>query len=98
MFYTMNIVTPAEGKKDRVQELLSHLVSEVEKNEPEALAFYASWVADVGVFYVIELYAKPVERREESYTAELRRICREEHNLAKKVEVQVLSKFAGFSR
>ena len=45
--------------------MLSHLVSEVETNEPEALAFYASWVADVGVFYVIELYAKPVERREE---------------------------------
>ncbi|KAK8129668.1 hypothetical protein PG999_002048 [Apiospora kogelbergensis] len=97
----MNIVTPAEGKKDRVQELLSHLVSEVETNEPEALAFYASWVADVGVFYVIELFANEAAQeshRQQSYTAELRRICREEHNLAKKVEVQVLSKFAGFSR
>lgn len=36
--------------------------------------------------------------RNQPYTAELRRISREEHNLAKKVEVRVVESFAEFAR
>ncbi|KAK7920299.1 hypothetical protein PG985_008321 [Apiospora marii] len=54
----MNIVTPAEGKKERVQEMLSHLCAEVEKHEPGALMFCASWCAAAGAFYVVEMYVE----------------------------------------
>ncbi|RAR13394.1 geranylgeranyl pyrophosphate synthetase [Stemphylium lycopersici] len=54
MFHTINIVTPAEGKQQRVREMLDHLVSEVEKHEPNAISFRAVWDAEAGVFYVIE--------------------------------------------
>lgn len=36
--------------------------------------------------------------RNQPYTAELRRISREENNLAKKVEVRVVESFAEFIR
>ncbi|KAK8025075.1 hypothetical protein PG990_002898 [Apiospora arundinis] len=101
MIYTMNIITPAEGKKEQVQEMLSHLVSEVEKNETGALMFCASWIEDAGVFYFIEGFANEVAQdhhRNQPYTAELHRISQEEHNLAKKVEVFVMGRFAGFTR
>ncbi|KAK8863004.1 hypothetical protein PGQ11_009239 [Apiospora arundinis] len=101
MIYTMNIITPAEGKKEQVQEMLSHLVSEVEKNETGALMFCASWIEDVGVFYLIEGFANEAAQdhhRNQPYTAELHRIWQEEQNLAKKVEVFEMGRFAGFTR
>ncbi|KAK7978233.1 geranylgeranyl pyrophosphate synthetase [Apiospora saccharicola] len=100
----MNIVTPAEGEQERVQGMLSHLCAEVEKHEPEALMFCASWCAAAGVFYVVEIEgrfaneAAQEHHRNQPYTAELRRISQEEHNLAQKVEVQMLDRFAGFNR
>lgn len=40
--------------------MLSHLVSEVEKNETGALMFCASWIEDAGVFYLIEGYVSRI--------------------------------------
>ncbi|KAK7949031.1 geranylgeranyl pyrophosphate synthetase [Apiospora aurea] len=86
----------------QVQGMLGHLCAEVEKHEPEAIMFCASWCAAAGVFYVVEIRfaneAAQEHHRNQPYTAELRRISQAEHNLAKKVEVQVLDRFAGFNR
>ncbi|KAK8093725.1 geranylgeranyl pyrophosphate synthetase [Apiospora hydei] len=63
--------------------------------------FCASWCAAAGVFYVVEMFtneAAQEHHHNQLYTAELRRISQEEHNMAKKVEVQVLDRFAGFNR
>ncbi|KAF1922342.1 uncharacterized protein M421DRAFT_10629 [Didymella exigua CBS 183.55] len=101
MFHTINIVTPMEGREQRVREMLDHLVSEVQKNEPDAISFRAVWDADAGVFYVIEKFANEaawLRHRDQPYTAELRRVSREEHNLAKKVEVRTVESFAEFAR
>jgi hypothetical protein len=40
--------------------MLDHLVSEVEKHEPDALSFRAVWDADAGVYYVIEKFVNGV--------------------------------------
>jgi hypothetical protein len=83
MFHTINIVTPAPGREQRVceilnppiqpifeadlilpftsqvREMLDHLVSEVQKNEPDAISFRAVWDASAGVYYVIEKFVQP---------------------------------------
>ncbi|KAI9150203.1 taurine catabolism dioxygenase [Paramyrothecium foliicola] len=101
MFRTINIVRPAPGKEQRVREMLDHLVSEVQKHEPDALFFRAVWDEKASIFYVIEDFTNEAAmefHRNQPYTAELRRVSRAEHNLAEKVEVRVVESFAEFKR
>ncbi|KAI1594547.1 IspA, Geranylgeranyl pyrophosphate synthase [Pyrenophora tritici-repentis] len=70
--------------------MLDDLVCEVETHEPNALSFQVVWDNDAKVYYVIEKFTDEAAwayHRDQPYTAELRRISQEEHNLAKKVDI-----------
>ncbi|EDU46894.1 geranylgeranyl pyrophosphate synthetase [Pyrenophora tritici-repentis Pt-1C-BFP] len=80
--------------------MLDDLVCEVETHEPNALSFQVVWDNDAKVYYVIEKFTDEAAwayHRDQPYTAELRRISQEEHNLAKKVD-HVTSKMDGIAQ
>ncbi|KAL2786291.1 hypothetical protein BJX66DRAFT_313018 [Aspergillus keveii] len=97
------ILTPAPGKKERTQQLLSEvLVANVEKNEPDTLLYQFWWIEDRNEFLFIESY-KTIENltahMQTSYFKQCIEAIETENLLAKPMELKLLKEpIAGFNR
>ncbi|KAL2826405.1 hypothetical protein BDW59DRAFT_160929 [Aspergillus cavernicola] len=100
--HAVAIITPAPGKKDRIQEVLLGVISQVEQNEPDTLQYQLFWVEESAEFVFLESYKDDGAVRDHQatpYLQELREISAEEALLAKPLEMRMFGlPVGGFAR
>jgi len=92
-------ITPAEGKKERGQELLSQLIEGVHKNEPDTLRYQLHYDEKNGNFVMIEKYknqAAHSSHRESDHFKEVIKIATEEGVMGAPLDIRILKPVAGF--
>ncbi|MCJ1410889.1 hypothetical protein MMC19_004976 [Ptychographa xylographoides] len=92
------ILTPAPGKKDRVEELMLDLTKQVYKNEPDVLRYRLNYQEDTGEFVVIERYSS--KDSHENHVKQpgfqnLVKCVKEENLLSKPLELKILKPIGG---
>ncbi|KAI9369827.1 hypothetical protein BJX61DRAFT_545213 [Aspergillus egyptiacus] len=96
------ILTPAPGKKDRLQEVLVELIAQVEANEPETLQYQMFWSEGSQEFVFIEKYKNQEVLQAHAQTDYFKKVMEvgaSEQLLAKPLEVKLFNlPVGGFAR
>jgi len=93
------VLTPAEGKKDRCQEVLLELAKSVQSDEHTCLRYQVCYQESTGEFVVIERYKDQAAYDAHSQTAHFAKavqVAVGEEALTKPIEFKILKVLGGF--